>query len=70
MNYTKLQEWSRYFHHNVPPNTYYKEKIPYKTIIVVIILLFITFYIVNNLPHSRNYLLLPWFHEVNGKRNR
>ncbi len=30
-----LRQMSKHFHYNVPPNPFYREKIPYKTIIIV-----------------------------------
>jgi hypothetical protein len=35
ITYEKLRLMSRMFHKNVPSNPFYKEKIPYKTIIIV-----------------------------------
>lgn len=34
---TKLKEWGRYFHENIPPNPYERVKKPWKTILIVII---------------------------------
>lgn len=39
MSYDMLRLWSRKLHKNSPPNPFYKQKIPYKTILIVYTLL-------------------------------
>ena len=39
--YDELRRLARYFHFNMPENPYYREKIPYKTIIAVTVLFII-----------------------------
>lgn len=35
MTYDQLRDMSKKFHHSVPPNPFFRQKIPYKTIIIV-----------------------------------
>ena len=56
MSMSTLKEWSRYFHENIPPNPYYKRKIPWKTILIVILTLN---HLVLHLFHWRHALPLP-----------
>ena len=37
MNMEQLKLWSKYFHNNVPPNPYKVRRVPWKTILIVII---------------------------------
>ena len=39
MNRETVQAYSRWLHHNAPPNRYFKVKIPYKTIAIAFVFL-------------------------------
>ena len=46
MNRDDLTAWSRFLHKNIPPNLFYHEKVPYKTIFIAFIFLLVgTFFL-------------------------
>ena len=65
MSYDSLKEWSRKLHKMAPINLHFREKIPYKTILIVIPISFnhikcIVVYIF----HWRNNIFLSWLNET------
>lgn len=72
MSLGELRNWSRYFHDNVPPNPFYRLKIPYKTVAVVRfqIVLRDKFYIGPIILSLRDYLLANGLLKIHGRRHQ